>query len=102
MPAERFYFNTEADYELISINFDKVTLSLYFDENHFIVEGCNIHRLPYTAYDDGSLEILPGASTRRFCVLDEDSEFIQKLLRSNIFDIVDTGYHLYEDNNWLL
>ena len=44
------------------------------------MEGCNIHRLPYEADQSGGIEIRKGSSTRRACIVDYDSEFINSLL----------------------
>ena len=69
-----------------------------FTEEFMVVEGCNIHQLPYTAYQSGKLKVFPGSSTRRYCFLDYDSEFVDKLIRSDKYQITEDGYEFYEGN----
>ena len=67
-----------------------------------MVEGCNIHRLPYAADEDGSLQVSPGSSTERACKVDYDDEFIGKLLESNKFEVAGNGYFFSKDSIRLL
>lgn len=61
---------------------------LTFDDQYIQYEGCNTHRIPYTAYTDNLFTILSStweSIIRRNCTVDNDKNYTDLLSKINRF-----------------
>ncbi len=69
------------------------------DDEYIQFESCNLYRVPYSAYTDGTFTILQGSSaTVRQCVVDNDNQYVNTLRSINRFVKNEAGYVLLTDN----
>lgn len=69
------------------------------DDESFVIEGCNIHRFRYQADETGNIQIVEDSSTRRACVVDDDTVFISQVLTVKRFIVSPIGYAFFSSDD---
>ena len=90
-----FYFS--GNYRFDVVGFTTTKFLGTFEKDVLVITGCNIHRIPYSAFTDGKIKFSAGTSTRRQCIVDWDSEILSALFKVTSFT-EGNGVYLFSVN----
>ena len=88
-------WNLNGKYEM---QLAKVVLNLNVDNERMVISGCNIHTFDYIAFEDGTIEFGPAASTERACQDDVDIVFLTNVIRSTNYN-EENGKVLFQNDD---